>query len=281
MEDLDSSEPRADRPPLLALTGSAQNTVRAESASRAARLRGPVVPVRMSPEFGSDGRQLATREERGAPSGVSAGPQGLVLTAEALPLNPWPASSTMPGSRATVPEFGFPGRQTGYGSQGGLQADPERRESQSGVRAEPQGSLLTADAPRPFSRLPMQTPMGARPASVRQTELEQQPVRRSLDGGRPAPSLSQRWDHRALEPRRGGGGQATGRQSRTVATRGGEERRRTRGGGGNHVGHHTPRRAHVVAHTPRRAPVVAHTPRRAPIVAHTPRDNSISQENRF
>ena len=103
-----------------------------------------------------------------------------------------------------MPEFGFPGRQTGYGSQGGLQADPERRESQSGVRAEPQGSLLTADAPRPFSRLPMQTPMGARPASVRQTELEQQPVRRSLDGGRPAPSLSQRWDHRALEPRREG-----------------------------------------------------------------------------
>ena len=89
MEDLDSSEPTADRPPLLALTGSAQNTVRAESASRAARLRGPSVPVRMSPEFGSDGRQLATREERGAPSGVSAGPQGLVLTAEAFPLNPW------------------------------------------------------------------------------------------------------------------------------------------------------------------------------------------------
>ena len=102
----------------------------------------------------------------------------------------------------------------GYGSQGVWQATRERQETQSGVRAEPQGSLLTADVPRPFSRLPMQAPMGARPASDRQTERGQRPPQGSLDrllgeplfGRRTAPvepTLSQRWEQQASSrPRR-------------------------------------------------------------------------------
>ena len=105
------------------------------------------------------GRQLseATSEERRMPSGVSAGPQGPLLTAEASLPDPWRVLPTPPERRSTVPEFRFLGRPTGYEFQGGLQADPERRESQSGVRSEPQGSLLTADASRPFPGLPWPT----------------------------------------------------------------------------------------------------------------------------
>ena len=42
-----------------------QHTVVAQSPSRGARLRGPSVPVDMSPEFGSDGVQLAPGKRDG------------------------------------------------------------------------------------------------------------------------------------------------------------------------------------------------------------------------
>ena len=126
MEELGTSEAESEPNQLE----SDQHTTAAQSSTRGARFRGQSVPVDMSPEFGSDGQHLAAREERRAPSGVGTGPRGPLSTAEALSLNPWLASSRMAGSRATVTEFSFPGRQTGYGSQGGLQAAPERRQAQ-------------------------------------------------------------------------------------------------------------------------------------------------------